>query len=121
MRKDTTQKQLPVCGTASEPCDKDREIASLKYPLFILYIGIAFIGYGNSNVFSMVFAHALNATAIDKQNEVSGLMIMGLFGGAVFPLAMGLASDAVAAQWGAISVMVAGVIYLMYFNLKLKK
>ena len=28
-----------------------------------------------------------------KKNEVSGLMIMGLFGGTVFPLAMGVASD----------------------------
>ena len=40
----------------------------------------------------MVFARALQSVP-DKQNEVSGLMIMGLFGGTIFPLLMGFASD----------------------------
>lgn len=43
----------------------------------VLYIAIALVGYGNSNVFSLVFAQALQSVP-DKQNEVSGLMIMGL-------------------------------------------
>ena len=86
----------------------------------MLYTGIGLIGYGNSNVFSMVFAQALNSTETEK-NEVSGLMIMGLFGGTVFPLAMGLASDAVGAQGGAVAVMTVGVIYLALYNLKMKK
>lgn len=55
-----------------------------------------------------------------KKNEVSGLMIMGLFGGTVFPLAMGLASDAVG-QSGAVAVMTVGVLYLLYYTLKIKK
>jgi fucose permease len=55
----------------------------------VLYIAIALVGYGNSNVFSLVFAQALQSVP-DKQNEVSGLMIMGLFGGTVFPLHHGL-------------------------------
>ena len=61
----------------------------------MLYIAIALVGYGNSNVFSMIFSQALLAMP-DKKNEVSGLMIMGLFGGTVFPLIMGFASD----TWG---------------------
>ena len=41
---------------------------------------------------------------------------MGLFGGTVFPLLMGFASDAVG-QAGAVAVMTVGVIYLFcYFN-----
>lgn len=36
--------------------------------------------------------------------EVSGLMIMGLFGGTVFPLLMGFASDALHSQTGALLV-----------------
>ena len=60
----------------------------------ILYIAIALVGYGNSNVFSIVFSQALLSVP-EKKNEVSGLMIMGLFGGTVFPLIMGFASDAV--------------------------
>ena len=35
------------------------------------------IGFGNSNVFSIIFSQALFAMP-DKKNEVSGLMIMGL-------------------------------------------
>ena len=84
----------------------------------LLYIGIALVGYGNSNVFSMCFAQALTAMP-DKQNEVSGLMIMGLFGGTIFPLLMGFCSDAVG-QAGAVAVMAIGVIYLFTYIKQLK-
>ena len=84
----------------------------------LLYIGIALVGYGNSNVFSMCFAQALTAMP-DKQNEVSGLMIMGLFGGTIFPLLMGFASDAMG-QIGAVLVMAVGVIYLFTYIKQLK-
>ena len=77
-----------------------------------LYIGIGLVGLGNSNIFSVVFSQAL-VYAPQEKNEVSGLMIMGLFGGTVFPLAMGFAADAMG-QIGAVAVMSAGVLYLMY-------
>ena len=79
----------------------------------VLFIAIALVGYGNSNVFSMVFARALQS-APDKQNEVSGLMIMGLFGGTIFPLFMGFASDALG-QIGAVAIMAIGVLYLFTY------
>ena len=85
----------------------------------MLYVAIALVGFGNSNIFSMVFAQALTAVP-EKQNEVSGLMIMGLFGGTVFPLLMGFASDAVG-QAGAVAVMAIGVIYLFYYFIKIRK
>lgn len=84
-----------------------------------IYIGIALIGYGNSNVFSIIFSQALLSSPNEK-NEVSGLMIMGLFGGTVFPLCMGYAADA-AGQLGAVAVMTAGVIYLLCYTIKIKK
>lgn len=84
-----------------------------------LYAGIALIGFGNSNIFPIVFSQALVYTP-NERNEVSGLMIMGLFGGTVFPLAMGYAADAVG-QVGAVAVMTIGVLYLMYYTLKIKK
>lgn len=87
--------------------------------LMMIYVCIALIGFGNSNVFSIIFSQALFA-APDKKNEVSGLMIMGLFGGTVFPLAMGVAADAVG-QTGAVAVMTVGVIYLLIYTLKIKK
>ncbi|MBQ0073225.1 MAG: MFS transporter [Prevotella sp.] len=85
---------------------------------WILYAGIALVGYGNSNIFSMCFANALQAVP-EKQNEVSGLMIMGLFGGTLFPLAMGVASDAMG-QAGAVLCMAVGVIYLFTYIPKVK-
>lgn len=85
----------------------------------MLYVAIALVGFGNSNIFSMVFAQALTAVP-EKQNEVSGLMIMGLFGGTVFPLLMGFASDAVG-QAGAVAVMAFGVVYLFYYFTKIRK
>ena len=86
--------------------------------LTTIYIALGLIGFGNSNIFSVVFSQALLA-APDEKNEVSGLMIMGLFGGTVFPLAMGYAADA-AGQAGAVAVMTAGVAYLLYYTLKIK-
>ena len=81
----------------------------------VLYVAIALVGYGNSNVFSLVYSQALLSVP-EKQNEVSGLMIMGLFGGTIFPLIMGFASDAMG-QAGAVAVMAVGVIYLFsYIN-----
>ena len=84
----------------------------------ILYIAIALVGYGNSNIFSMVLARALESMP-EKQNEVSGLMIMGLFGGTIFPLLMGFASDSIG-QAGAVLVMAMGVIYLFTYIPKIK-
>ena len=91
----------------------------LFHSLPIIYVCIALIGFGNSNVFSIVFSQALFAEP-EKKNEVSGLMIMGLFGGTVFPLLMGFASDAIG-QDGAIAVMAIGVFYLLYYVSKIKR
>ena len=79
----------------------------------VLYVAIALVGYGNSNIFSLVFSQALLSEP-ERQNEVSGLMIMGLFGGTIFPLLMGFASDAIG-QIGAIAVMAVGVGYLFFY------
>ncbi len=84
----------------------------------VLYTAIALIGYGNSNIFSIIFSQAILSVP-EKKNAVSGLMIMGLFGGTVFPLLMGVASDAMG-QAGAVLVMVAGVVYLFSYIAKVK-
>ncbi|MDM8233714.1 MFS transporter [Phocaeicola barnesiae] len=85
---------------------------------YVIYTAIALIGFGNSNVFSIVFSQALLSLP-EKKNEISGLMIMGLFGGTVFPLLMGFASDAMG-QDGAVGVMTVGVVYLLFYTLKIK-
>lgn len=83
----------------------------------IIYVCIAMIGFGNSNIFPIIFAQALQHMP-EKKNEVSGLMIMGLFGGTVFPLAMGYAGDMVG-QNGAVAIMLLGAVFLMAYSLKI--
>ena len=85
----------------------------------VIYLCIALIGFGNSNVFPIIFSQAL-LWMPEKKNEISGLMIMGLFGGTIFPLAMGLASDAVG-QGGAVLVMTVGVVFLLFYMFSIKK
>ena len=86
---------------------------------WMLYASIALVGYGNSNIFPIAFSQAIRS---DKscQNEISGLMIMGLFGGTIFPLLMGFASDAIG-QVGAVAVMSVGVLYLLTYINKVKE
>ena len=88
--------------------------------LTLIYISIALVGLGNSNVFPIILSKAMLYMP-EKKNEVSGLMIMGLFGGTVFPLMMGVVSDAMASQTGALIVMTTGVAYLVFLTLKLQR
>lgn len=94
-------------------------VLSMSHHQILLYVAIALVGLGNSNIFSIIFAHALGQ-APEHKNEVSGLMIMGIFGGTVFPLLMGYASDWIG-QAGAVCVMLGGVIYLLFLTAKLAK
>ena len=84
----------------------------------VLYASIAAVGLGNSNIFSLVMSRALLAVP-DRQNAVSGLMIMGLFGGTIFPLIMGFMSDMMG-QAGAVAVMAAGTLYLIIYGVTIK-
>ena len=86
-----------------------------------IYGAVALMGFGNGNPFSIVFSRAMAAVP-DKKNEVSGLLIMGICGGAVFPMFMGAASDAIGSQAGAIAVVSVGVLYLLgYWMAGLRK
>ncbi|MBR4480033.1 MAG: MFS transporter, partial [Bacteroidales bacterium] len=78
-----------------------------------LYVAIALVGFGNSNIFSMIFSRALLYMP-EKNNELSGLLIMGLIGGTIFPLLMGVLSDALGSQVGSVIVINLGVVYLIY-------
>ena len=84
-----------------------------------IYASVALMGFGNGNPFSIIFARAMQAVP-EKKNEVSGLLIMGIFGGTIFPLLMGFASDAMG-QVGAVLVMAVGILYLLGFWLQGRK
>lgn len=88
--------------------------------VILIYIAIALVGLGNANIFPVIVSQALFYKP-DKKNEVSGLMIMGLFGGTIFPFIMGIVSDAIHSQAGAVMVIAVGVVYLVFLSFKLKK
>jgi fucose permease len=85
----------------------------------IIYICIALVGAGNSNVFPIILSAALTYMPTRK-NEVSGLMMMGIFGGAVFPVLMGLASDSFGGQAGAVMVLTVCAVYLLFLVMQFK-
>jgi len=88
--------------------------------LIAIYVSIALVGIGNSNIFPIILSQAMLHLP-NKKNEVSGLMIMGLFGGTVFPFLMGIASDKMGSQIGAVLVISIGVLYLLLISKLIKK
>ena len=87
--------------------------------LIPIYICVALIGLGNSNIFPVILSQAMLSMP-DQKNEVSGLMIMGIFGGTIFPLVMGVLTDIMHSQAGALLVMAAGIAYLAFLTFRLK-
>lgn len=85
----------------------------------IIYVCIALVGFGNSNIFPIIFTTAVKSEP-ERENEISGLMIMGIAGGAVFPLLMGVASDALHSQTGAVVIVALLVAYLFTLSAKVQ-
>lgn len=100
------------------------------YPLHLLLGGVALVGllfasdklalilllgttgYAFSSIFSVIYSQALKHKP-NKANEISGLMITGIFGGAVTPPLMGLLSDAFQSQAGPIVILILLSLYLL--------
>jgi fucose permease len=80
-------------------------------------ICIALAGIGNSNVFPVILSGALMYMP-GRKNEISGLMMMGIAGGAVFPALMGIASDYAGGQTGAVTVLTVCVACLLFLTNK---
>lgn len=58
---------------------------------WMLYTGIMAVGFFCANIFSIIFAFAIGHKP-ERTDEISGLMIMGVSGGAIFPPLMNLAA-----------------------------
>lgn len=90
-----------------------------SYSQSTIYLCVALIGLGNSNIFPIIFSRALTYMPI-RGNEISGLMIMGIAGGAVFPILMGIVSDSMGGQVGAVIVLTVCTTYLAFLMLIFK-
>lgn len=111
-----------VCGiimTASAVCFTIFCSITSNPPVALFWVAVALVGFGNSNVFSLFLSHALMYRP-ERQNEISGLMLMGLIGGAIFPPIMGALADAMNAQLGAIIVMAVGCLYVLVIGVGYK-
>ena len=87
--------------------------------VFIMVL-IGCVGFFCSSIFSVIYSQALKCRP-DRANEISGLMIMGVCGGAVIPPLMGVLADAIGNQTGSIIVIAAGILYLAACSFLIKR
>lgn len=102
----------------------------------VLYVCMFVAGLGNCNIFPIIFAQAMKRRP-DEQNEVAGLMVMGIVGGAIFPVIMGFLSDGftgslegletaranaqiIAGQNAAVGFMILAAVYLLIYSVNLR-
>ena len=89
-------------------------------PVFtVALVSIFIIGLGAGNMFPIIFSLSLEKMP-DRANEISGLLIMAVSGGAVIPLVMGLVSTMVSPL---ASVLVIGVclLYVLWVSFYVRK
>lgn len=74
------------------------------------------IGLGVANIFPIIYSLTVEKFPL-RTNEISGLMIMAVCGGAVLPLLMGWISDLTENVVTAMMVLVAAISYLLFVSL----
>lgn len=79
---------------------------------------IGAIGFLASSVFSIIYSEALQARPT-KANEISGLMITAISGGAIVPPVLGFVIGS-AGMTGGVGVILVCVLYLTFCSVKLK-
>lgn len=87
-------------------------VAILLVKSTVLAWGLVFlIGLAVANIWPLVFSIAVERYP-DRSNEISGLVMMAISGGAVIPLLVGWISDLSSIAWG-ITLLIACMIYLL--------
>ena len=79
---------------------------------YAVLAGLGVAGFAFSSIFAVIYSQALKHLPA-RANEISGLMIMGVFGGAVVPPLMGVVTDAVDSQAGSLAVLTLFALYLL--------
>jgi fucose permease len=87
--------------------------------IWSMYAMIFCLGLAVSNVFPIVFSAALRKEP-QHANEVSGLLIMGVAGGAIVPPIMGVVSDS-AGQTAAMIVLLISFAYLLFNAFRMRE
>lgn len=86
---------------------------------FLAFVAIGIIGLGTGNMFPIIFSLSLEKMP-ERANEISGLLIMSVSGGAVIPLVMGFVSTTVAPL---ASILVVGIcmLYILWVSFFVRK
>ncbi|MFP9097960.1 MFS transporter [Flavobacterium sp. RHBU_24] len=74
---------------------------------------------GSSSIFAVIYTLAIKSRPL-LVNEISGLMITGVAGGAFLPPLMGFATDVAGSLQGAVAVILFCGLYLLYTSFRLK-
>ena len=80
---------------------------------------VCIIAFAASSIFAVVYSMAIQARP-EKANEISGLMITGVAGGAIAPPLMGICADAVGGQGGSVIIIAICTAYLLFCSYGIK-
>jgi MFS transporter, FHS family, L-fucose permease len=83
------------------------------------FASVFIIGLGAGSMFPIIFSLALEKMP-ERANEISGLLIMAVSGGAVIPLVMGLVST-IAGPIASISVVGVCMLYILWVSMYVRK
>lgn len=83
----------------------------------ILFL-VCIIAFASSSIFAVIYTLAIKSKPL-LTNEISGLMVTGVAGGAVIPPLMGVATDVAGSQQGSIAIIIVCGIYLIFCSFKL--
>jgi fucose permease len=106
-------------------------VAALGFLLLLAFIPVSSsvfvfgmigaIGFACSSIFTVIFSSAIQAKP-EKTNEISGLMITGVVGGAIFPPLMTQSTALFnGAQMGGLLVLSLAAVYLCFLTVAVKK
>ncbi len=85
----------------------------------MILITVGVFAFTLSCVFSIIYSLALRCRP-DKVNEISGLMITGIFGGAIIPPLMGFLTENMGSQVGSLLVLAICALYLIFCSYSFK-
>lgn len=82
----------------------------LSTNIFLAKTAIVVVGLGSANIFPLIFSISVERMP-ERSNEISGLMITAISGGAIFPLLMGITTKNISVK--------AGIVFLIIISLYL--
>jgi fucose permease len=83
------------------------------------FISIFVIGLGFANVFPLIFSITVDAMP-ERANEVSGLMVTAIIGGAFVPILFGVVEDTMGLMAG-FAVPALCILFILFVALRSKK